>query len=152
MRESAQQVGRTTRSLLAAASLLYVGTLCAIVFHPTPVDRGGAGAALQRLLDLLHTAGIPTWVDYGFMEGAANVVLFFPLGLLLGAWLAPRWTWLAAVVGFLLSAAVETGQALLLPERFATPQDVIANSLGAALGTVAVYAWRTARGGRVTDG
>ncbi|WP_312180576.1 VanZ family protein [Arthrobacter sp.] len=133
------------RPWLAAASALYFGALSAIVFAPSPVDRGGAGAALQRFLDLLHTAGIPRWVDYGLVEAAANVVLFVPLGLLVGAWLSPRWTWLAALAGFCLSAGVETGQALLLPERFATPQDVMANTLGAALGTVAVYAFNTGR-------
>ena len=34
---------------------------------------------------------------------------------------------------------------VLLPHRFATIYDVTANSLGAALGCVAVYAWRTRR-------
>ena len=138
--------GSRFRPWLAAASALYLGALSAIVFSPAPVDRGAAGTSLHRFLELLHTAGIPLWVDYGLIETAANVLLFVPLGILVGAWLRPRWTWLAAGVGICLSAGVEAGQSLLLPERFATPEDVVANSLGAALGTIAVYAYRDRRG------
>ena len=134
--------GARRRARLATASVLYFGALCAIAFSPTPVDRGAPGAALERFLEALHAVGVPLWVDYGLCEAAANVVLFLPVGLLLGTALSPRWTWLAAVAGMCLSAAVEAGQSLFLPDRFATPQDVLANSLGAALGTVAVYAWR----------
>lgn len=148
MTKAAQHAKR--RSRLAAASVLYFGALCAVAFSPAPVDRGAPGAALQRFLEVLHTAGVPPWLDYGLCEAAANVAFFLPVGLLLGAALSPRWTWLAAVAGICLSAAVEAGQALFLPDRVATPQDVLANSLGAALGTVAVYAWRTARRGRRT--
>lgn len=135
------------RPALLAASVLYFGALCAVVLTPAPVDRGTAGAVLRRFLELLHNTGIPAWVDYGLVETAANVLLFVPFGLLVGTWLGSRWTWLAAVAGFCLSAAVETCQALLLPERVPTLQDVLANTLGAALGTAAVYAWRAARPG-----
>ena len=115
--------------------------LACIVFWPQPVDRGMSGY-LDQMLSLLDSLGAPGWADYALLESLANVVLFLPAGLLLAAWLSPRWSWLAAVAGLCVSAGIEAAQALLLPERYATPQDVMANGLGAALGTVAVYAWR----------
>lgn len=138
---------RRRRPALLAASVLYFGALSAVVLTPAPVDRGTAGALLRQLLEHLHNTGIPAWVDYSLVETAANVLLFVPLGLLVGTWLGSRWTWLAAVAGCCLSMAVETSQALLLPGRVPTLQDVLANTLGAALGTVAVYVWRAARPG-----
>lgn len=43
------------------------------------------------------------------------------------------------LVGILASMCVDLGQELFLPERFATTKDVLANALGAAIGTVIVY-------------
>ncbi|MBF4993001.1 VanZ family protein [Arthrobacter gandavensis] len=130
------------RTLLALGLAAYAALLACIVFWPRPVDRGLSGY-LDQVLRLLHSFGAPAWVDYTLVEAAANVLLFFPAGLLLAAWLNPRWCWLAAVVGLCVSAGIEATQALLLPERYATPHDVVANGLGAALGTLAVYAWHS---------
>lgn len=138
------------RPLLALGLAAYAALLACIVFWPQPVDRGMRGY-LDQALGLLHSLGAPGWVGYTLVEAAANVALFLPAGLLLAAWLSPRWSWLAAVAGLCLSAGIEAAQALLLPERYATPHDVMANGLGAALGTVAVYAWR-ARGTRSRPG
>lgn len=133
--------GPRQKPLLALALLAYGVILAFIVFWPRPVDRNLSGE-LARLLDLLHSAGVPAWINYELVEFSANVVLFLPAGLLLAAWLSPRWAWLAAVAGVCCSAAIETGQALLIAGRYGTAQDVIANGLGAALGTVMVYLWR----------
>lgn len=132
------------RALLGIALASYGALLVAIVFWPKPVDRGFS-SQLGRFLDGIHSLGVPSWVDYGMVESAANVLLFFPEGLLLAAWLSLRWAWCAAAAGIVCSAAIEAGQSLLLPERFGTPQDVIANGLGAALGTIVVYAFRVRR-------
>ena len=64
-------------------------------------------------------------------ESAANVLLFFPLGLVLrapGVW---RATWLGAS----LSMAVETAQ-FFLDGRSPQPGDVVANTLGALCGAI----------------
>lgn len=127
---------------LGLGTAAYGIVLAGIVFWPRPVDRGMRGQ-LDQLLGRLHALGFPAWVDYPLVESLANVALFLPAGLLLAAWLGPRWSWLAAVAGLCVSVGIEAAQALLLPERYATPHDVMANGLGAALGTVAVYAWRS---------
>lgn len=91
---------------------------------------------------------MPGWINYSFVESIANVVLFIPFGGLAAAWLPTRWTWLAAVAGIATSCIIESVQAFMLPNRFATIYDVNANSLGAALGCLAVYAWRSGRSRR----
>lgn len=132
------------RGLLRVVFLLYIGVLAAVVFWPSPVDAGSADT-LQSLLDTLHRHGLPRTVDYAVVESAANVALFVPFGLLGAACLSERAAWLAAAAGAALSCAVEAGQYLLLPDRYATLNDVLANTLGAALGTLAVYAFRGRR-------
>jgi glycopeptide antibiotics resistance protein len=70
------------------------------------------------------------------LAGAAgNVVLFLPLGFLLPM-LAPRLGrfWPAVGAGFALSAAIELSQVALPGVRRADVNDVLMNTLGAALG------------------
>jgi VanZ family protein len=138
-------------ALVAGALVLYLVLLAAIVLWPTPVDRPAAGL-LDDVLQALHRHGVPAWFGYGAVEAAANVLLFLPFGLLAGALLPRRWRWLAAAGAVLLSGGIELAQSGFLPERFGTFQDVLANSLGAAIGTAASY--RLGRQGprRLPDG
>jgi VanZ family protein len=126
---------RTVAGALCAVWLLAVAF---IVLWPTPVDRAGGGG-LRGVLGALHCHGLPALVSYGMVEFVANVVMFVPFGLF---WflLAPRgWRWAGALVGIGLSVLIEVTQLLLLPQRFATPYDVLANTLGTFMGTVAAW-------------
>lgn len=126
--------------VLAALTLIAV---FAIGYWPVPVDRG-VRSVLGSLLDRLAAAGAPGWIDYAHLEFGANVVMFVPLGVLI-ALILPRWEWwLAPIIGLALSLAIELGQAVLLPERFATPLDVLANTIGATIGALVVTAFRSA--------
>ncbi|WP_167133909.1 VanZ family protein [Arthrobacter sedimenti] len=129
------------------------GGLCAvwlvavafIVLWPTPVDHEAAGI-LRRGLGFLHRHGFPAFITYNVVEFTSNVLMFVPLGLF---WfiLAPhRWRWWGPVAGFALSALIEVTQLVLLPQRFATPYDVLANTTGAMTGTV--LAWLLLRSQR----
>nr|WP_269440192.1 VanZ family protein [Arthrobacter sp. zg-Y769] len=122
--------------------MLYLGALAVIAFWPSPVDAGSAGT-LRAILDALQAHGVPGWVNYTLVESVANVVLFVPFGVLAAAYLTDRFAWLAAVVGIAVSCAIEAGQHIFLPARYATVHDVVANSLGAVLGTLVVYAVRS---------
>ena len=51
-------------------------------------------------------------------------------------WHCSRW-WLAPVICFVATVIVEVGQGVLLPQRVASPGDVIANTVGGLLGTLA---------------
>lgn len=74
------------------------------------------------------------WVTYTQLESAANVALFIPLGLLIALLVPTRWWW-AVVVGLaLLAGGIELGQALFLPGRVPTIDDVLANATGGVIG------------------
>ncbi|MCC3292059.1 VanZ family protein [Arthrobacter sp. zg-Y1110] len=137
--------GTQRRRRLAGLFLLYIVALALITFWPSPVDAGPAGT-LRAVLAALNSRGMPGWVNYTLLESVANVVLFVPFGVLAAACLTERFAWLGAVVGMAASCAIEAGQHVFLPARYATIHDVIANSLGAALGTLVVYAFRSRKG------
>ncbi|WP_051973314.1 VanZ family protein [Cryobacterium sp. MLB-32] len=133
---------RRHTALYRAAIVVTVGYLLAlalIAFWPTPVDKE-AHVPLVSLLGWLQGHGAPGWLTYTFVEFSANIVLFVPVGLLAVILLGARRWWCAIVVGFVASCGIELGQLLFLPARYATSGDVIANTLGAALGTVLALA------------
>jgi hypothetical protein len=74
-----------------------------------------------------------------------NVLLFVPLGAVIGTRLRPRWLWLLVA----LSVAVETAQ-FLLSERNPDVMDVVTNTLGGVLGYLGGRWWARRRG-RSTD-
>ena len=84
-------------------------------------------------------------MDYAVWEFIANIVLFLPVGVLWVLWVQQStarslsWWW-AAPIGLTLSAIIEATQALVLPDRFADVRDLIANTLGSAIGA-ALTAW-----------
>jgi glycopeptide antibiotics resistance protein len=112
--------------------------LCVLVvllatMWPTPLDRGFE-SSIDRLLDVLHRNGIPTWFGYNKLEFSANIGMFVPVGFLIALVLPARAWWVALILSPLLSVAIEASQAAFLTARFATPMDVLANSLGAIVG------------------
>lgn len=83
----------------------------------------------------------PRWWT-GF-DVIANIAGYFPIGLLLAAWLARRLSWpmlpaalLAGAASIALSLGLECLQALL-PQRVPSRLDVLANSAGALAGAAA---------------
>lgn len=122
---------RTRRVAQVLLGVLLVVVAC-ITLWPSPVDAAG-GSTLVTVLERLHDRGVPLWVDYAFVERAANVVMFLPLGVLLVVVLTRR-RWLAVALPALASTAVELVQLVALPQRVASVQDVLANTSGAVLG------------------
>ncbi len=124
---------------LAATGLGYLALLALLVMWPN-------GGQVHRLnvdvyLFFLHRGVSPsvTPEHYAFV---LNVLVFVP-PVLLAALVVdrlPPWSW--AVAGMLVSAAIELTQALVLPGRMASTEDLLANSSGAVLGAVAAYLLR----------
>ncbi|WP_374854732.1 VanZ family protein [Herbiconiux liangxiaofengii] len=138
--------------LLAAYSVLVL----VIVAWPTPVDQKAHGYII-RLLREAHDHHVLMFVGYAQVEFSANVAMFVPLGLLLGVLLGPRRWGYAILIGFALSSTIELLQFALLPGRYGTVDDVIANTSGAVIGALlarsflrreAARATRTASGPR----
>ncbi|WP_255491753.1 MULTISPECIES: VanZ family protein [unclassified Actinotalea] len=114
------------------ALAVYLLAVLRITQWPDFADPG-AFTALERGLAWLHARGLPTGVDVAAVEAAANVVMFVPFGILVPL-AGLRRAWLAVPLGCASSVAIETGQALFWPTRAATLQDVVMNTLGAAVG------------------
>lgn len=128
---------RFAPSLLAEPALwlgLYLAGLAFVGFWPVPVDRD-AGELLEAV-----TAALP-WLTYDRIEALANVLLFVPFGFLLAATLRGRAV-VSLCIAALVSAGLETGQALFLAERTPTVADILANTAGAAVGIAVALAVR----------
>jgi glycopeptide antibiotics resistance protein len=128
-----------------ALALVFVGYLVVLAILVLDPSQQAPGQSLSLVSGILQAIGAPVPADSPFLEVASNVALFIPLGLL-GLLLWPSrgivgWTG----IGALLSAVVELSQLLFLPHRFATVNDVVANSAGALLGAVAVTVIRRVR-------
>jgi hypothetical protein len=119
----------------AALGLVAYGAVMAVVgLWPTPVDRP-LDRLLFRALDALDRFGVRPIDAYGVLEFTANVAFFVTPGLLLVLVVGLRRWWLAPLAGLLCSVAIELAQHALLPARLGTVNDVIANTLGALIGT-----------------
>lgn len=114
--------------LVAGALLVGVATL-----GEDPVDSTHR-ALVRELLAFLHGYGIPEWFGYRGLEFSANIVLFVPLGFFAALLLPLGRAWIAGVLATAGSIAVEVAQLVLLPARFASVLDVVANSLGGWIG------------------
>jgi VanZ family protein len=106
---------------------LYLAAVAAVLVSPVSPEAIVAGVTVW----LRDTAGLGL-VRQGWVEFAANVALFAPLGAL--STLAFRRPGLGVAAAVVFSAGAEIGQ-LMLPGRVASPRDVVANVLGAALGS-----------------
>lgn len=131
----------STEWLLVA---LVLAAILTIVFWPTPVDRPFDGGLRSALADL-HRNGVPGWLDYRFVETAANVVMFVPLGALIASVSMRTLWWTSGVLGLALSLCIEFTQYTLLPARTASASDLLANTAGALVGGAAVALLRARR-------
>jgi VanZ family protein len=121
--------------LVAVLVAVYLAFVLLVTLWPTTVDRP-IDPYLIRFLAALHRRGWPSFLDYSFVETAANVGFFLPVGFFVCIALPFRRAWWAIAIGAVLSGVIETAQLLFLPGRVASIADVVANTAGAALGTV----------------
>ncbi|MBT2502724.1 VanZ family protein [Curtobacterium sp. ISL-83] len=131
---SAHATGRSRR-IAVGIGVVYIVAVLFIGLWGSPVDAG-VDPLLTRVIAAAQRHGAPPWVDYATVESLSNVAFFLPLGLLVVLLMGARWWWAGAAAGLVLSTAIETAQALFLPARTATIDDVLANTLGATLGAV----------------
>lgn len=120
----------------------YLAALAWIVFAPG-ADAERATGIVAIVAHAVEALSVPFELGYTVLEFAANVALFAPFGLLL-ALNAPLWhPWLVVAAGLALSCLIEFVQ-LGLPTRFSTASDLLANTLGTALGIALLALWRRA--------
>jgi hypothetical protein len=136
--------GLRTLRITALVLLIAFGVIVTVItLWPGPPDPDGQ-RALREFLLRAHTHGLPTWITFGRIEFAANIVMFVPIGLF-GALVMVRHRWLVVPIAVAASIAIEVFQSARLAERVGTPRDVIANGLGALVGyLIALLALRVA--------
>lgn len=122
--------------LLAAGTALVIAALTLAPAGLVEPVRIAVGRLVSVVAGPL-LAGLP----YDDAERLLNTLLFVPLGATLALVLGRRGLPLAILAGFALSAAVEYAQAAI-PGRVPDVADVLWNSLGTAVGAVAVAALR----------
>jgi len=145
-------MGRHRRIVIGGALAAVILLAAVITLSPLPL-QDLASATIDRVLGVLHSWGAPARLNRHVLELGANVVMFVPLGILAALLLPPRRWWVALVGAFLASVSVETVQSAALPHRFGSLRDVLANTLGAAIGIslVAVHRARARRAERSDD-
>ena len=119
----------TRRAVLAVALAVYLAFVGVVTLDPTPPDTV-TNPWVLRLLELVP-------IGYDTLEFVANIGMFVPIGVLIT--LLSGHAWLALAVGVALTCGIEFTQQFL-PERFTDVSDLLANTLGAALGALAVAA------------
>jgi hypothetical protein len=138
-------VGRQPRLLRVLLAAYIVGTAL-VGFWPRPVDSG-IDPSLDIVLAWLQQHGL-TFMTYKHVEFTANVGFFIPLGFLIVALLPKRRWWLAMIICTAASSCIELGQGLFLSDRFASFGDVLANTVGGAVGAVIAWALFVRQGRR----
>jgi hypothetical protein len=127
---------RGIRFLVAMGAALVIG---ALTLAPRAVVAPVRGAFMQ-VVDAV-TAPLLLWIPMGGAERVLNTLLFAPLGAAIALLLSRRAWPIAILVGLALSATVEYAQ-LSIPGRVPDRDDVLWNTVGAAIGVVAVSAPR----------
>jgi glycopeptide antibiotics resistance protein len=127
---------------LLALSGAYALALALIGFWRTPVDQNVPVTDFAPVVWMADLLRLDPAQSYTLLESAANVVMFIPLGALVLLW-KRHWTWLHAIFLALgTTVAIELLQHTLRPERFASINDVVANTLGGAIGALLVVGGR----------
>jgi len=119
--------------------------LVLIALWSNPVDQNVDVLRLRPVRWVAEAFDLTPMQTYETVESAANIALFVPLGALVLLW-RPRWSWLiATLIAFAISGSIELAQEIARPERFATLDDVIVNTIGGAVGALLVVAARAIR-------
>lgn len=133
--------------------VLLAGAVFAVVAGLTLAPRAIAWPARTLVLDAIDHLP-PQWGDLllgGDADTALNIAFFVPLGAALALLLPLRWAPASVLLAAAVSFTVEVAQTVL-PGRVSDPNDVIANTVGALVGTVVVvFARVMVRGGGRTD-
>ena len=134
------------RLILVARGLLlpYLIALALIVWLPGQ-DAEAVTGVVATVARMLEGWGLlPFDVGYPVLEFVANIALFVPFGVLVAvAWPTLR-PWRVTVAWAATNILIEVVQ-IALPTRFPTVSDVIANTLGAAVGVAVVAVLRRRR-------
>ncbi|WP_223695170.1 VanZ family protein [Leifsonia poae] len=119
---------RPVLSIFTPVYLVLVG-----VVTLTPQRDSGSDSWTHRIVDAITSTPLTSWMSYDGIEFTANVVMFVPMGLLFTLLLGRRRWWVALAIGVAATCLIEFSQ-LFIPGRVSDVRDLIANTLGTAVG------------------
>ena len=121
---------------------VYAIGLALVGMWPHTVDENVDAAGFPPVRWTTETLGLTPWQGYEVVQFSANIALFVPLG----AFVLLLWHLAglvqATLAGAAVSSLIELLQHLVRPERIASLQDVVANTIGAAVGAGLVWVVR----------
>lgn len=126
---------RTRRNRRFLAAAIAIAVVAILTLGPRMLVAPARGA-FMRLLDAV-TAPLLVWIPYDDMERVLNTAMFVPLGATIALLLHRRLWPLAILAGFAVSATVEYAQTRI-PGRVPDLDDVLWNTVGAAIAVVLV--------------
>ncbi len=124
--------GRGIRVLVAGA---IAAVITALTLAPPSIAAPVRGIALRSLVEVAQPLAAAS--PFREVDDLLNVLLFVPLGATLALLLGRRLWPIAIVAAFALSVAVEFAQRSI-PGRVPDGDDVLWNTVGAAIGVLAV--------------
>ena len=87
---------------------MYVAVVAVVLLVPRPIDQG-VTPWIRGMLASMQRGGLPSVIDYDFVEYVAHVALFVPFGILLAVVLGRRLVWLAVLLGVGAGVLAEVG-------------------------------------------
>lgn len=132
--------------VLSLVTFAYLGVVGWLTLTPQ-AEREQEGL-LWRLALYFERHPATDWITFNGLEFAANVLLFAPFGLFFVLLLGRARWWLAILLGVVLTLGIEFAQQFI-PNRVSDPRDILSNSIGAILGTLAALVLTAAKARRL---
>ncbi|MFP1601419.1 VanZ family protein [Microbacterium sp. 2216-1] len=121
-------------AIVARVMLVPYGVaLALIVWLPATAASKVTGIVYRLAQFVSSRLDVSMTTTYTLFEFLANIALFMPLGLLLVAAFPRNSAWVVLLLGYATSATIELVQTMM-PSRYPTLSDLIANTLGTAIG------------------
>ena len=122
-----------SRIVAAVLWLALTAAILLVTLGPIPQRLVGSEATFG-VLSISEWLDPLTWSQGRVYEFGLNLLMFVPWGALAVFALGVRRWWLAALLGVALTLTIEIAQ--IPSPRISDPRDLVANSIGAAIGIV----------------
>jgi VanZ like family len=132
------------RRLAVAWEAVFLVIVVIIVLYPLPPDQEGQATLADYMRTWRWGRRLPELATLETVEFLSNVIMFTPLAFLAAAIVRPTLRWLVPPALTALSAGIEFTQYYFLPDRVATVNDVLSNSIGGVLGLL-LFLWASRR-------
>lgn len=132
--------------ILSLATLAYLALVGWLTL--SPLSGQNQFGFLWDLTEFFERHASTEWITFNVIEFTANVLMFVPIGLFFVLLLGRRQWWLAIVLGVLLTVGIEFAQQNIA-NRVSDPRDLVANSMGAIIGTLLALVLTAAKARRI---